>query len=103
MYDSKMKRIIPMSKMKRPAKKSIPIAKNKIIKSPYDDLNYDYFELENKMKVVVINDPKAKKSAASMNVSVGYLKDPKDCFGLAHFLEHMLFMGKSSSVSVQFA
>ncbi|XP_024542665.1 nardilysin-like isoform X1 [Selaginella moellendorffii] len=37
----------------------------------------------------------AKKAAAAMCVSVGSFSDPKDAEGLAHFLEHMLFMGSS--------
>jgi insulysin len=28
-----------------------------------------------------------------MDVKVGSTSDPPDCLGLAHFLEHMLFMG----------
>ena len=30
---------------------------------------------------------------AAVDVRVGSLADPKDVNGLAHFLEHMLFMG----------
>ena len=32
-------------------------------------------------------------AAASMNVAIGSLQDPFERPGLAHFLEHMLFMG----------
>ncbi|GBG78735.1 hypothetical protein CBR_g27959 [Chara braunii] len=35
----------------------------------------------------------AKKAAAAMCVGVGSFSDPLDAQGLAHFLEHMLFMG----------
>ena len=34
-----------------------------------------------------------KKSAASMCIEVGSYSDPEDLQGLAHFLEHMVFMG----------
>jgi nardilysin len=38
--------------------------------------------------------PKAiKKAAAAVSVRVGSFSDPRDAQGLAHFLEHMLFMG----------
>ncbi len=37
--------------------------------------------------------PEADKAAASMNVRVGSAQDPDDLQGLAHFLEHMLFLG----------
>ncbi|KAL3700566.1 hypothetical protein R1sor_018588 [Riccia sorocarpa] len=36
-----------------------------------------------------------KKAAAAMSVGVGSFSDPADAQGLAHFLEHMLFMGSS--------
>ena len=35
----------------------------------------------------------AHKAAASMNVRVGSFQDPPDMLGLAHFTEHMLFLG----------
>jgi secreted Zn-dependent insulinase-like peptidase len=44
---------------------------------------------------MVVQDSKAKRSSAIMNVSVGSMQNPPDIPGLAHFLEHMLFMGRS--------
>ncbi|MEH6357497.1 MAG: insulinase family protein [Pseudomonadales bacterium] len=66
---------------------------NDIIKSPTDNREYLAFELENKLQVLVISDPEADKAAASLSVAVGSGSDPKDREGLAHFLEHMLFLG----------
>jgi insulysin len=40
-----------------------------------------------------VHDPSPTKSGASVNVQVGSLQDPDQKLGLAHFLEHMLFMG----------
>jgi len=51
------------------------------------------FTLENGLKTVVISDPTSEVAAASVQVSVGYFSDPDNLPGLAHFLEHMLFMG----------
>lgn len=34
------------------------------------------------------------KAAAAMSVQVGSFADPAECEGLAHFLEHMVFMGR---------
>lgn len=44
---------------------------------------------------MVISDPKATKAAAAMSVDVGAAADPAGLPGLAHFLEHMLFLGES--------
>lgn len=49
--------------------------------------------LENGLEVLVIHDPSAKLSSASMEVQVGYWNDPAELRGLAHYLEHMLFLG----------
>src|SRR5690606_1694494 len=38
-------------------------------------------------------DPEADKAAASRDVEVGSRQDPAERPGLAHFLEHMLFLG----------
>lgn len=43
------------------------------------------------MRCLLIEDPEADKSAASIDVKVGSAFDPKPLFGTAHFLEHMLF------------
>lgn len=43
---------------------------------------------------MVISDPNATKAAAAMSVDVGAASDPAGLPGLAHFLEHMLFLGE---------
>ena len=62
-------------------------------KSPNDDNKYRFIELDNGLKVILVSDQDADKAAASMNVAVGSGDDPEDREGLAHFLEHMLFLG----------
>ncbi|KAI3657780.1 hypothetical protein MP638_000751 [Amoeboaphelidium occidentale] len=64
-----------------------------IIKPKSDQREYKYLELSNELKVLLIRDPETEKSSAAMDVSVGAFFDPVDTPGLAHFLEHMLFMG----------
>jgi insulysin len=49
--------------------------------------------LPNELQVLLVSDPKADRAAASMSVGVGSLSDPQDHPGMAHFLEHMLFLG----------
>lgn len=62
-------------------------------KSPIDDRSYRVVELDNGLRAVVVHDPNADKAAAALSVNVGHLVDPERRQGLAHFLEHMLFMG----------
>lgn len=44
-------------------------------------------------QVLLVSDPETDKSSAALDVGVGSLCDPKEVPGLAHFLEHMLFLG----------
>lgn len=51
--------------------------------------------LANDIDVYLISDPEARQSAAAMSVEVGAWSDPDGFEGMAHFCEHMLFMGTS--------
>jgi len=42
---------------------------------------------------MLISDPTLQRGAASLTVAVGSMSDPSGRSGLAHFLEHMLFLG----------
>ena len=64
--------------------------------SPVDDRQYRYVRLDNGLKVVLVSDPGTRVAAASLDVHVGSGADPKERQGLAHFLEHMLFLGTKS-------
>ena len=66
---------------------------NKILKNPLDKSQSKTLILENGLKVYLHSDPKFNVSAASVSVEVGSLDNPDDRQGLAHFLEHMLFLG----------
>lgn len=70
-----------------------PQVRDDIIKSPNDSRDYRHLVLPNGLKVLLVSDPKADKSAASLSVYRGSFDDPEDRAGLAHFLEHMLFIG----------
>ncbi|MFC3284290.1 insulinase family protein [Litchfieldella rifensis] len=61
--------------------------------SPHDERDYRILTLANGLTVLLVSDAKADKAAASMNVGVGSASDPSDLAGLAHFVEHMLFLG----------
>jgi secreted Zn-dependent insulinase-like peptidase len=64
-----------------------------IEKSPNDSRDYRQLVLENGLKVTLIHDSETDMAAAAMDVAVGAGSDPRDRPGLAHFLEHMLFLG----------
>jgi insulysin len=61
--------------------------------APNDTTEYRRFTLDNGLRVLLVSDPKFNKSAAALAVGVGSLSDPREHQGLAHFLEHMLFLG----------
>ncbi len=63
------------------------------VKGDIDHRDYRYLTLENGLKVLLISDPQAEKAAASLDVHVGHHQNPLGREGLAHFLEHMLFLG----------
>lgn len=62
-----------------------------------DDRSYRLLKLNaNNLHVLVINDPTTDRSAVSLDVNVGSFADKKYTVpGLAHFCEHLLFMGTS--------
>jgi secreted Zn-dependent insulinase-like peptidase len=62
-------------------------------KSLTDTNNYHLTTLPNNLKVILVSDPQAERFSASLSVKVGSFNDPKKQQGLAHFLEHMLFLG----------
>ncbi|KAA0874117.1 insulinase family protein [Nitrincola tapanii] len=64
-----------------------------LIKSPQDPRDYASLTLPNQLRVLLISDPEAEKASASLDVRVGSGANPVDRPGLAHFLEHMLFLG----------
>jgi len=64
-----------------------------VVQSINDAREYQYLTLENDLKVLLISDPSTDKAAAALDVAVGSGDDPRERQGLAHFLEHMLFLG----------
>lgn len=69
------------------------VAAARIVKSPNDDRDYAAFVLPNGLQVVVVSDPTIETAAASLAVGVGSAHNPPEQQGLAHYLEHMLFLG----------
>eukprot|EP00927_Polykrikos_kofoidii_P083199 TRINITY_DN8471_c0_g1_i2.p1 TRINITY_DN8471_c0_g1~~TRINITY_DN8471_c0_g1_i2.p1 ORF type:complete len:1107 (-),score=193.48 TRINITY_DN8471_c0_g1_i2:165-3296(-) len=65
-----------------------------VIEKPHTDhREYRHIVLPNALRAIVISDCKCDKAAAALSVKVGSIFDPKEVQGLAHFCEHMLFLG----------
>ncbi|NRA61488.1 MAG: insulinase family protein [Psychrobium sp.] len=64
-----------------------------MIISSNDKKSYQHLVLDNQLEVLLICDPSTKKSSAALAVNVGHFDDPVAHEGLAHLLEHMMFMG----------
>lgn len=76
-----------------PAVAQVAPAPLTVIKSPNDQRQYQILKLDNGIEAILISDPSAAKAAAALSVGVGLLHDPMSQQGMAHYLEHMLFLG----------
>ncbi|MBI3992851.1 MAG: insulinase family protein [Candidatus Lambdaproteobacteria bacterium] len=65
----------------------------RLLTSDEVSVRYRRLVLPNELKVMLVSDPRVDLSAAAMAVGAGFQDDPADRQGLAHFLEHMLFLG----------
>ncbi|GKY93969.1 hypothetical protein MPSEU_000363800 [Mayamaea pseudoterrestris] len=63
------------------------------IKGDADWRNYRCLQLHNGVTLVMVHDAQSKTTAASATVNVGAAADPRSLSGLAHFCEHMCFLG----------
>ncbi|MCP5153261.1 MAG: insulinase family protein [Ectothiorhodospiraceae bacterium] len=70
-----------------------PAATAEVVKSPGDPRAYEHLQLPNGLSVLLVSDPTTDRAAASLDVNVGSGSDPRGREGLAHLLEHMLFLG----------
>ncbi|WP_371186089.1 insulinase family protein [Thalassotalea maritima] len=61
--------------------------------SPNDNKQYKAITLDNGLRVLLVEHNDSNRSAAALAVNAGHFDDPTDRQGLAHFLEHMLFLG----------
>lgn len=60
---------------------------------PSEAAEYRYLTLENGLGVLLVSDSRADKAATALDIHVGAGADPDERPGLAHFTEHMLFLG----------
>ena len=67
--------------------------KHEIIKSPNDKNECYYDILPNGLRYIVVSNKDIDKSAVGLDVYIGSADDPKEYQGLAHALEHIIFLG----------
>src|SRR6185503_11614684 len=67
-----------------------------ILTPALEDRKVEKLVLQNGMHVYLVYDPGTEQSAAALCVEAGSWDDPKEYPGMAHFLEHMLFMGTAA-------
>lgn len=77
----------------KPGEQGAQQISTEITKSPADTRAYRSITLSNGLQVMLVSDPSADQAAAALDVHVGSGHDPVDRQGLAHYLEHMLFLG----------
>ena len=58
-----------------------------------DDRSYRVIRLPNQLEALLVHDAETDKASAAMDVNVGSFSDPEDMPGMAHAVEHLLFMG----------
>ena len=66
---------------------------NEIEKRENDNRDYRGVILKNGLRVMLISDSEATIGAVSLDVGVGSWSDPPELQGLAHYVEHLLFLG----------
>jgi len=71
----------------------LPPQQTQVVASKLDDRCYRAVTLTNGLRVLLISDPKSVVAAAALDVHVGSFSDPNELPGLAHFCEHMSFLG----------
>lgn len=58
-----------------------------------DNRTYRVIKLENELEALLIHDPDTDKVSGALDVNVGSFSDADDMPGIAHAVEHLLFMG----------
>ena len=71
----------------------MPIIDHSVLCSPNDKNKYYYDVLPNGLRYILISNKEIDKSAVALDVYIGSADDPKEYQGLAHCLEHIIFLG----------
>lgn len=68
---------------------------NDVLKPEADYRDFRHYQLSNGMHAIAVHHPRSNEAGFAVAANTGSLYDPEDVPGLAHFLEHMLFLGTS--------
>ncbi|KAJ6446345.1 a-pheromone processing metallopeptidase Ste23 [Purpureocillium lavendulum] len=66
---------------------------DRLEKPSLDDRDYRVVRLENDLEALLVHDPETDKASAALDVNVGNFSDEDGMPGMAHAVEHLLFMG----------
>jgi insulysin len=66
---------------------------DRLYKPLFDRRSYRVVKLPNQLEALLVHDAETDKASAAMDVNVGSFSDRKDMPGIAHAVEHALFMG----------
>lgn len=61
-----------------------------------DTRKFTGLKLNNRMEAILVSDSSADKSIVSVTLKAGFKTDPKKVPGMAHFIEHLLYLGSVS-------
>ena len=77
------------------------IVQEHIEKPLQDNRTYRVIKLRNQLEAILIHDPDTDKASAALSNGAGSFSDDLELPGMAHAVEHLLFMGtkKVSPVS----
>jgi len=62
-------------------------------KPSLDNRDYRVVRLDNELEALLVHDPETDKASAALDVHVGNFSDEEAMPGMAHAVEHLLFMG----------
>ncbi|KAG9229732.1 Metalloenzyme, LuxS/M16 peptidase-like protein [Amylocarpus encephaloides] len=81
------------SPLKEHRERPVKTIADKLETSSLDERSYRVVALPNKLEVLLVHDADTDKASAAMDVNVGNFSDEGDMPGMAHAVEHLLFMG----------
>ncbi|WZH44856.1 Metalloenzyme LuxS/M16 peptidase-like protein [Fusarium acuminatum] len=72
---------------------TVTLVTDSLEKPSLDDRDYRVIRLDNELEALLVHDPDTDKASAALDVNVGNFSDESDIPGMAHAVEHLLFMG----------